>query len=232
MKNSFSDDHIYITPTGRFAALEFDLNDNEFFLEMDTVEQYFDWAEREKARVGTNKFCSACKYFGNCMSEHLKDIRSLDNGCNGYKHLLDWYATNVMGANEWKVRQALYHHIQTDYTDDMSKFNIEISDDILTNALRYFNDDTIGFVYPAKSYVVAICYARWLNEMYGIDVYQLMDDPDLLFGNDPYFIPYSQAKSTYDAIIDVVTLKFDETIGVIPDVKMYFDAEMLLKPEE
>ena len=90
-RNSFSDDHVYITPNGKYGVLEFDLNDNEFFLEYETLEEYFKWCNNEKKRVEKNKFCSKCDYFGHCLSEHLRDVKSLDNSCNGFKHLIDWY---------------------------------------------------------------------------------------------------------------------------------------------
>lgn len=90
-RTSFSDDHVYITPNGKFAVLEFDLNDNEYFLEYDTIEEYFLWAKSEKEKVSANKFCSKCDYFGNCLSEHLREVKSLDRGCNGFKYLIDWY---------------------------------------------------------------------------------------------------------------------------------------------
>lgn len=93
--NSFSDDHVYITPSGRFAVLEFDLNDNEFFLEMDTIADYVKWTEKERARVLKNKFCGSCEYSGKCLSEHLREVKNLDNGCNGYYHLIKWYEGSI-----------------------------------------------------------------------------------------------------------------------------------------
>ena len=95
-RNSFSDDHIYITPSGKYAVLEFDLNDNEFFLEYETLDEYFNWCEKEKARVSRNKYCSNCEYFGHCLSEHLREVKNLDNSCNGFKHLIDWYSNARM----------------------------------------------------------------------------------------------------------------------------------------
>ena len=91
-RNSFSDDHVYITPSGNYGVLEFDLNDYEYFQEYETLEEYFSWCEKEKIRVQKNKFCSSCEYFGNCLSEHLRDVKSLDNSCNGFKKLINWYA--------------------------------------------------------------------------------------------------------------------------------------------
>jgi hypothetical protein len=90
-RNAFSDDHIYITPSGRYGVLEFDLNDNEFFQEYDTLDEYFAWCQKERDRVSRNKYCSGCEYFGNCLSEHLRNVTSLDESCNGFKNLIDWY---------------------------------------------------------------------------------------------------------------------------------------------
>lgn len=93
--NSFSDDHIYIVPSGKFAVLEFDLNDNEFFLELDSVNDYVSWTEKERARVLRNKFCGECEFSGKCLSEHLRYVKNLDNGCSGYYHLIKWYQEGI-----------------------------------------------------------------------------------------------------------------------------------------
>jgi len=102
-RNSFSDDHIYITPNGKYGVLEFDLNDNEFFLEYDTLSEYFNWCELERDRVSKNKYCSKCEYYGNCLSEHLRTVNSLDNSCNGFKHLIDWYKYGRMESTSGNI---------------------------------------------------------------------------------------------------------------------------------
>ena len=86
-RNSFSDDHIYITPNG-FAVLEFDLNNNEYFKHLDNFQEYLDWTETEKQRVNQNSYCQQCEYLGRCLSEHLREVKNLDNSCNGYYYLL------------------------------------------------------------------------------------------------------------------------------------------------
>lgn len=87
--NSFSDDHVYITPSGRFAVLEFDLNDKEYFLELDTFQEYINWANKEKTKL--SPICQACPYKGHCLTEHYRYVKDLDNGCNGYRGLLEYY---------------------------------------------------------------------------------------------------------------------------------------------
>jgi hypothetical protein len=90
-KSAFSDSHVYLTPTGKFATLEFDKQDNEYFLEFDCFEEYLEWTDVEKERVSNNLYCSKCDYLGSCLSEHLRDVKDLTYSCNGFKHLLDWY---------------------------------------------------------------------------------------------------------------------------------------------
>lgn len=88
--NAFSDDHVYITPSGNFGVLEFDEHDNEFFLELDSYDDYIEWTKKEKLEL--SPICKECKYFGHCLTEHYRYVKDLTNGCNGYKGLLDWYA--------------------------------------------------------------------------------------------------------------------------------------------
>ena len=89
--NALSDDHIYITPNGKYGVLEFDKNDKEYFLELDTWKDYIAWTQKEKAD-NVSEICKSCDYFGHCLTEHYRYVKDLDNSCNGYKGLLDYYA--------------------------------------------------------------------------------------------------------------------------------------------
>lgn len=93
-QNSFSDDHIYINPYGKFCVLDFDENDNEFFLEVNSIEEYIDWANHEKLFASNNLICSKCEFLGNCLTEHMRVVTSKKNSCNGYYHLINWYKDN------------------------------------------------------------------------------------------------------------------------------------------
>lgn len=126
---------------------------------------------------------------------------------------------------DWKVQQAIYHKLNQWHDDDLSLYDIELDPEIVDNALLYFKTTDLGWVYPAKSYVVGICYAKWLNQYFAEDFYTALNDKDLLFGNDPYFVPYEEDKDTYNAILNAVGFDFDESIGIIPDVKEYFKEE-------
>lgn len=94
VRNAYSDDHVYITPTGSLAVLDFDKDDREFFMDVDGIAGYQQWCREEKKKVDENPHCSSCPYKGGCLSEHLRDVRTLDNSCNGFRNLLDRWASS------------------------------------------------------------------------------------------------------------------------------------------
>ena len=126
---------------------------------------------------------------------------------------------------DWKIKQEIFHRFNHTHEDDLNDKNIKLDVDIVGNAVKYFTTTELGWVYPAKSYVVGICYAKWISETYSENFYELLDDEDLLYQNDPYFVPYNQNKKDYDGIIDIIGLNFDENAGIIPDIREYFIKE-------
>jgi sulfatase maturation enzyme AslB (radical SAM superfamily) len=94
-RNAFSDDHVYITPNGNFGVLEFDLNDKEYFLGLDSFNDYIKWTEKEK-QANVSNICRTCEYFGGCLTEHYRYVKDLDNSCNGYYNLINWYRNERM----------------------------------------------------------------------------------------------------------------------------------------
>ncbi len=124
---------------------------------------------------------------------------------------------------EYKVRQEIYHRLNKEYDDDVKNFDVEISDYIIEDAVKYFTTRDIGWVYPGKSYMVGICYSKWLSKEFGGDPLEYLKDPELLYNNDPFFKPYEEDVDTYNAILSFIGgWDFDETIGLVPDVKGYF----------
>ena len=67
--NAFSDDHVYINPNGNYSVLEFDSNDNEYFLELNTFNEYLQWTQKEKQQ-NVSDICRSCPYIGKCLTEH------------------------------------------------------------------------------------------------------------------------------------------------------------------
>jgi hypothetical protein len=129
---------------------------------------------------------------------------------------------------DWKVRQEIYHRLNKDYDDDLKTKNIEITKNVVENAIRYFKETNIGWIYPSKSYMVGICYARWLSENFEGNPIEYLNDSELLYNNDPYFLPYEKDIKTYNEILNHIGWNFDEKKGMVPDVKEYFVKEFML----
>ena len=127
---------------------------------------------------------------------------------------------------EWKVRQEIYRRLN-DPTDDNLN-GVEINwrpETVVEDALRHWEEDIDEWIYPAKSYFVAILYAHWIVEDFREDFYEVLDDPDLL-PDDPYFVPYSSDKEIYDEILSQI--EYIECGGLVSDVRKYYDEEMQL----
>lgn len=88
--DAFSNDHVYITPSGKFGVLEFDQYDKEYFKEYESYHEYKQWAKEEPEK-NLSDICKKCKYYGNCLTEHYRYVKDLTNSCNGYKGLLEYY---------------------------------------------------------------------------------------------------------------------------------------------
>jgi hypothetical protein len=130
---------------------------------------------------------------------------------------------------EWKVRQEIYHRVNQVFDDDLNTKDVVLSEDIESNAVRYFIERDIGWIYPAKSYMVGICYARWLSEHFGGQPIDYLEDPELLYGNDPYFVNYSRDTETYNHILKSIGgWTFDVSAGMVPDVYQYFLEEFMI----
>ena len=125
---------------------------------------------------------------------------------------------------DWKASQAAFHTANKSFKDDLNYEDLKYSEDIVDDVLMHFSQYVDEWIYPAKSYVVGICYAKWLEQDFGEDFYEVLDDPELLYGNDPYFVPYSEDEQIYDAILK--ELDFKEEIGMVPDIYEYYREEM------
>lgn len=142
-----------------------------------------------------------------------------------------WIGTKM---KEWKIRQEVYHRLNPETPDMYGPDDIEMMTDtdpqsITAMVARYLQ----GYVpekviYPAKSYFVAIVYARLLRDHFGEDPYLVLEDPNLLHGNDPYFKTIHNDGGVYMSVINAFGWDFDLTLGEIPDVAEYFREEFML----
>lgn len=138
---------------------------------------------------------------------------------------------------EWKVRQDVYHkmHCIDDLRDQKTQEATLISGNtegqpLVDDIMVHFTSNPEQLIYPAKSYFVAIIYAKLIADNFNESFYTLLDDADLLYGNDPHFVPYSKNQEIYDAVLERVGgyENIDTTMGQCPDVNQYFLEEFLI----
>ena len=137
---------------------------------------------------------------------------------------------------DWKVRQEVYHRLNPSTPDMYGIDDIQMMEhtdtlSIVAMVSRYLQ----GYVpekviYPAKSYFVALVYARLLRDHFGEDPYSVLEDPNLLHGNDPYYETILTDGGVYVGVISAFGWDFDLTVGEIPDVENYFRSEFMLDP--
>lgn len=140
--------------------------------------------------------------------------------------------TENLSMPEWKARQGAYHVLTAgdDRPDDLEKHEIiEIKrHELAFDIVHHFKELPKEFRYPSKSYVVAIVYARLLEEFFGGDKMDYLNDPELLFGSDPYFKTYSEDMECYDKILSTISWEFDVNQGTPAHIVPYFMDEFMI----
>jgi hypothetical protein len=146
---------------------------------------------------------------------------------------------------EWKYRRNIFYSMlppDHKHGDEPELFNGIVhknftKTNIIQDAINYITIHRDDLYYPGKSFAVAIMYASWIeDEFAGEDLYTLLDDPDLLPGDD-YFVPYSQAKDIYDSIIEFIDnnmncdIPNDVQLPYVEMTKHYFEKEFMLDEE-
>jgi hypothetical protein len=94
--NAFSDNHIYVTPAGEMAVLDFTNQNTEYFKIVETLDEYIEWTRMEKSHVQTSSVCGSCEYLGNCNTEHYRNVTKLTPSCDGHLQLIRWFKTYDM----------------------------------------------------------------------------------------------------------------------------------------
>lgn len=127
----------------------------------------------------------------------------------------------------WKLNQEVYHRTAPPSDFIESKGFVVINDAyfIIHGALSYFREPSTQLVYPAKSYAVAIVYAALIAKYFDEDFLTVLNDPDLLYGNDMFFVPYIQEPKKYDSIVRQLIAEdlFDFEASTIPQVQVTVD---------
>ena len=135
---------------------------------------------------------------------------------------------------EWKIRQQIYNDIIviTDFAED---YDVPIFIDdtseqhIINHIVDYFTIPVAELIFPAKSYAVAIIYAKLITHYFNEDFYEILNDPTLLYENDKYFMPYMKAQNIYDQALSQIPNDLNIELPQIQATINFFEDEFFIK---
>lgn len=126
---------------------------------------------------------------------------------------------------DYKERRKLSYLINA--FDDIGLDYIYIKqskEDLIKLIIKFFNTKSL-LIYPAKSYFVAIVYAKCIEKYFHINFYDALNDKELL-PDDKYFKTYNESKDIYDKVLESIDniYKYDS----IDKTVKYFKQEYLI----
>ena len=126
---------------------------------------------------------------------------------------------------DYKERRKLSYLINV--FDDIGLDYIYIKqskEDLIKLIIKFFNTKSL-LIYPAKSYFVAIIYAKCIEKYFHINFYDALNDKELL-PDDKYFKTYNESKDIYDKVLESIDniYKYDS----IDKTVKYFKQEYLI----
>ena len=126
----------------------------------------------------------------------------------------------------WKKRRKLSYLIN-DFDDTGLPYTIKeySSDEELVSEIVNFFMHGSELIYPAKSYFVAIVYAKLLEKYFEADFYESLSNNELL-PDDSFFVSYNNSRNVYDAVLKRIGNPLD--YAAADKTKEYFYQEFLV----
>ena len=127
---------------------------------------------------------------------------------------------------DWKYRRKLSYLIN-DFNDTGLYYTVKKygSDEELVNEIVDFFISGSKLIYPAKSYFVAIVYAKLLEEHFNENFYDCLNYKELL-PDDYFFVPYNRNRNVYNAVLSKIGDPLEYKAA--EKTKEYFYQEFLL----
>lgn len=113
-----------------------------------------------------------------------------------------------------------FDDIDLDYKEEY------IDDEHLIETIVNFFETESQLIYPAKSYFVAIVYAKMLEAYFDIPFYEALNTEDLLI-DDVYFRRYKDHQCIYDKVLKAIPENFLE-LPSTEKTRKYFLQEFLI----
>ena len=126
---------------------------------------------------------------------------------------------------DYKERRKLSYLINAFDDIDLDYIYIKQSkEDLVKLIIKFFNTESL-LIYPAKSYFVAIVYAKCIEKYFHINFYDALNDEELL-PDDKYFKTYNESKDIYDKVLESIGDIYQ--YGSIDKTVKYFKQEYLI----
>ena len=126
----------------------------------------------------------------------------------------------------WKNRRKLSYLIN-DFDDVNLPYTVRTydSDEALIKEIVYFFIKGSELIYPAKSYFVALVYAKKKKKYFGINFYKALEDKELL-PDDIFFVTYNNSREIYDSVLKIIgnPLNYESS----EKTKQYFYQEFMI----
>ena len=104
---------------------------------------------------------------------------------------------------DYKERRKLSYLINIFDDIDLDYIYIKQSkEDLVKLIIKFFNTESL-LIYPAKSYFVAIVYAKCIEKYFHINFHDALNDEELL-PDDKYFKTYNESKDIYDKVLESI----------------------------
>lgn len=105
---------------------------------------------------------------------------------------------------EYEYRRTVFYQMRghEKFEDEHENFPIVYDEStVIEDAITYLRDGTSYLRFPGAARAVAIAAADLVARNFNEGFYTLLEDSNLMHGNDPYFKTYSEVKEVYDAIL-------------------------------
>ncbi len=108
---------------------------------------------------------------------------------------------------EYEYRRTVFYQLRghENFEDEHKNFNYTIEPhSVIEDAVTYLLDGSSYLRFPGAARAVAIAVADLIAREFNEDFFTVLNQKDLMNGNDPFFKTYDEDRSTYDAILTSV----------------------------
>ncbi|MFP5387155.1 MAG: hypothetical protein ACLGHN_13835 [Bacteriovoracia bacterium] len=105
---------------------------------------------------------------------------------------------------DYEYRRTTFYTLRghESFEDDHSNFPIiQSPETTVEDAVVYLTDGSSYLRFPGAARAVAVATADFIARNFNEDFYEVLNDPNLMHRNDPYFRTYEEDKTVYDEIL-------------------------------